>query len=833
LPRSFILPGHPTRYGRDHSFLITHLKLEIEPDFDRNSISGKALFKVSAAGSPISNVEFDAVDMDFSSIRVDGKEASFVRESQSVEVNLGRDVTSEEFVHVELGYSVTPKRGLYFRGPTEKFPDRFTHLFTQGEPEDSKFWFPCYDYPNMRFTTEILVRAPARMTAISNGRLVAVKDEGDKKLWEFSQEIPFSSYLLSIVVGEYERVALAYQGISVEYYVPADRRKDVPRSFEKTPKMIDYFTNATGQKYPYPKYAQVVVSDFMVGGMENITATTLTETTLHDERGHLDFQSDNLVSHELAHQWFGDYLTCKDWSHAWLNEGFATYFNALFREHDEGPDDFQYAMQADFERHAEETSERYQRQIVEKRYWHPDELFDTHIYEKGAWVLNGLRGLLGDELFFLGVKRYVAANKSSLVETSDLRKVLEDVSGLNLERFFEEWLYCPGFPEYEVAYSFDEKNGMAKLDVEQVNSGMDGVPLFTTPIEILFTLKDGSKKSTKVVMAERKSTFFFSLQTQPVNVNFDPKNWILKKLKFCKPKEMFLHQLHNDQNTMERVRAAEALSEIKTDEVVEELSIAIDSDQFWGVKLEAAKYLGKVGSKRALDFLLSKKDHKDHRARRGVAVGLRYFAEMKEGREEALNALVDYVNNDYSYYVRAHAANSLGFFKNSEKAKNALTGAIAQESVNDQVRYRAFLGFAEMKDPMVIPLAKEYLENGKWSPGKLGAIEAAAKSGRGRPEVLELLLSLQTDPDVRVRDEAATSIQYLDDSSAILGLEEWLLKDDDGRVRRRIRETLFVLRQNIRESEKVASLEREVQKVGDEAKKLKEELDSLKSAQKS
>ena len=245
-----------------------------------------------------------------------------------------------------------------------------------------------------------------------------------------------------------------------------------------------------------------------------------------------------------------------------------------------------------------------------------------------------------------------------------------------------------------------------------------------------------------------------------------------------------------------------------------------------------AKYLGKIGTRRALDFLLSKRDHKDHRARRGVAIGLRYFAEMKEGSEEALNQLVYYVNNDYSYYVRAHAANSLGFFKNSERAKNALKEALTQESVNDQVRYRAFLGFAEMKDPKVIPLAKDYLEKGKWFPGKVGAIEATGKSGRGHPQALELLLSLQNDSDVRVRSEAATSVQYLDDPGAIPRLEEWLAKDDDGRTKRSIRETLFVLKQNMRESEKVAALETEVQKVSDEAKKLKDELDSLKRSQK-
>jgi aminopeptidase N len=810
--------------------LIAHMKLEIEPDFDRKSISGKVMHKITPAGAGISSVELDSAELEVKAVRVEGEAADFEVRPKSIKILLGNELQFGQNARVEIEYSGTPRRGLYFRGPTEKFPDRFRHLFTQGEPEDSKYWFPCYDYPNMKFTSEILVLAPPPMTVVSNGRLISVRDAGTKKLWEFSQEVPAPTYLMSIIVGEYERISLAYQGVSLEYFVPATRRDDVARSFEKTPKMVDFFTQVTGQKYPYPKYAQVVVADFMVGGMENISATTLTELTLHDERGHLDFQSDNLVSHELAHQWFGDYLTCKDWSHAWLNEGFATYLNALFREKDEGVDDFQYSMHSNYEKLAEEVEEFYQRQIVEKRYWHPDELFDAHTYEKGSWVLNGLRGLLGDDLFLKAIKRYLAAHKASLVETSDFRQSLEESTGRSLEKFFEEWLYSPGFPEYDATYAYDESAMTADITVEQVNAFQDGTPLFTTPMKLVFTLADKQQKTFAITMQEKKSFFHFSLPSKPLNVSLDPKNWVLKKFRFHKPKDMYLYQLHNDENAMERVRAAEALGEkFRTDDVVEELASVIDADKFWGVKLEAAKYLGKVGSRRALDFLLSKKDHEDHRARRGVGIGLRYFAELEAGRDEALDALIQYVNNDYSYYVRAFAAESLGFFKKSERALEALKAATSQESVNDQVRYRAFLGFAELKSPLVLPLAEDYLKNGRWSWGKIGAVHAVAKSGKGRPEALELLLSLQSDPDARIRGASAAAIAELGDFTIVTQLEEWLAKETEGRTERRLREAIYLLQQNVKETEKVLRLEENVRKLTEEAKKLQDELGTVKA----
>ncbi len=826
MPRSFLLPGQPTRYARDTAFKIEHLRLEIEPDFDSKKISAKASYIIMPVARPISHVELDAAGLEFESITVNGNKASFETRAKSVNVDLGLELSLDSSAEIEIEYQSSPKKGLYFRGPTKDFPGRNVHLFTQGQAEDSKYWYPCYDYPNMRFTSEMIVTSPENMVAVSNGSLVSVDETSDgKKKWHFSQPIPHCSYLLSLIVGDYEKISEERGGLSVEYYVPKDRRSDAPRSFHKTPQMMDFFGRVTGVKYPYPKYAQTVVSDFMFGGMENISATTLTEKTLHDERAHLDFQSENLVSHELAHQWFGDYVTCKDWSHAWLNEGFATYFNALFREYDEGFDDFQYTMQMNFEKLSDDCDERYHRQIVENRYWDPEEMFDSHAYEKGAWVLNGIRGVLGDELFWKAIRKYLATYKVSAVETSDFRKILEEVSGQNFEQFFNDWLYSPGFPNYLADYSLDEKSGLGKLVIEQVNAEVDGTPIFANPFDLVFTFSNGSKKTEKISMTQKKNSFFFSLAEKPVNVSFDPKNWFLKKLKFRKPKEMLLYQLKFDENCVERIRASSELTDYKTQDVIEALTHAIDSDKFWGVQLEVAKNLGKIGTAAALDALLTKKDHKDHRVRRGVAAGLRFFTKLDDN-DRAINTLINYLYTDYSYYVRAYSAHSLGFYPNSEKVFIALREALNQGSVNDQIRYRAFLGFAEMKNRDALPLAYEYLQSGKEYQGRMGAAHAIGKIGKGDARALNELLSAKTVNDNRVRAEAATSVAFLDDTSAIPQLEEWLSSEASGSVRRRLRESINLLRQGSSKDDQ-DKMRKEIQSLEERAKKLEDTVASL------
>ncbi len=834
MPRSFILPGQPLRYARSHEFKIKHTKLEVELDFEQKAITGTALHVVEPVGAPINSIELDSAELFIKSVTVNQREARYQTKARSLRIELGFELTVGNAADVQIQYSAKPRRGLYFREPTAEFPDRKVHAFTQGQSEDSKFWYPCYYYPNMRTETETLITAPSNMIVVSNGKLLEQKQvaNGKKRTWHFQQQVPHPAYLLSLVAGDFKSVQELHRGVELQYVYPEGKDEEAKRSFGNTGRMIDFFEQVTGQEYPYPKYAQSAVADFMFGGMENIGATTLTYRTLHDARAHLDFTSDNLVSHELAHQWFGDLLTCKDWSHAWLNEGFASYFNALWVEHDQGARDFQYYMYNPFEEGLNIELERYHRAIVNKHYWDADELFDAHTYQKGAWVLHGLRGFLGDQLFFQGIKNYVAAHKNSNVETADFRKALERVSGKDLESFFDQWLYSAGYPVYSASYNWNEDQKLVELELEQTNAGSDDTPLFTGPIiELRFTFPDGSNVSKKVGMRDKKQVFYFAFGVPPVNVNIDPQSWILKKLKFEKPKEMYLYQLENDDNVMEKVRAAGELSSFHTQDVVDALCKVIDSnDDFWALRLEAAKALGKMETKEALEALLRRVNHKDHRVRRGVAFALRNFTNLgEEERGKAVEALINILENDEAYFARGYAAGSLGFYKGSERAFAAMKRALEQESINDIVRYRVFQGFSEMNDPRAIALAIEELEKGKWHQGRGMAASCLGKIGKGDPGALKALLLAERIPNVYVKDEAASALGELGDTAIIGDLEAWLSREPEGRTRRRLREAIYLLKTKLLEAEKLAKLNLDLEKLETESKKSEAKLSALEA----
>lgn len=829
LPKSFFLPGQPTRFPRSTPFKIKHTKLEVTLDFEKKSMLGRASHTIEAVGSPIHRVTLDAAELSFRTVKVNGDTVKYSVNARSVEIELGFDLRLGEAATLELEYTATPRRGLYFRGDPGSSDE--IHAFTQGQSEDSKFWFPCFDSPNMRASSELLVTVPQNMVVVSNGKLIGNDGPGagGMKTWHFKEDTPHSSYLTSLVAGDFEKEEENHDGLPLQYFLPKDKLPLAKRSFGKTPRMIDFFEKVTGQKYPYEKYAQTVVTDFMFGGMENISATTLTDRTLHDERAHLDFSSDSLVAHELAHQWFGDLLTCRDWSNAWLNEGFATYFDSLFKEHDLGVEEFQYWMMYSTAMltYIAET-ERYERPIVTKRYWDADELFDYHTYLKGNWALNCLRGTLGDEIFFKGIKLYVSKHKRALVETSDFRKAMEEASGLELELFFEQWLYSPGYPSYSVGYSWNEESKMVELLVEQTNAENEGIPLFSNPIEIRLILDEDKSISKKIKMETKKQAFYFSLDSKPKNVNFDPKNWILKNLKFQKPIDMHIYQLTHDENSMERVRACQELSSFTTGDSLNALSDAIENDKFWGVRLEAAKALGKVGTKKAMEILLSKASHKDHKARRGIAAGLRHFSSI-EGSETAVESLIAYLQNDVSYYARAYAAISLGYYKKSDRAFEALKRNLSQDSFNDIVRFGIFQGFAEMGDQRAVPLAIDYLLHGKHFYGRMYAAYALGKLGRNDAKAIDSLLSMKSDPDTYVKEAAAEGLGMLNDSSLIPSLESWLEAEMEGRVRRMLRESIYNLKQRASESERLSKLDTDVEKLSAQSRKAEERIASLEA----
>src|SRR3990172_8044176 len=359
----FPLPGDRPRYPRDRLFDVRHIRLEVAIDLEARRLWGTCSTTLAAINDGLSRLEFDCVDLAVKSVSLSGGAPLPYEVSDGrLRIDIGSPRAAGEELTVAVEYECTePRRGLYFVAPDEAYPDKPLQAWTQGQDEDSRHWFPCYDYPNEQATSEVIVTVPEGFTTVGNGELVATRTDKSRRTTTFHwrQSVPHVAYLLSLTVGRFAKIEEAWESLPVEYYVPPGREEDGRRAFAKTPKMLAFFSERTSIRYPYAKYAQVAVADFIFGGMEIVSATTVTDRVLHDERAHLDYSADSLVAHELAHQWFGDLFTCRDWSPAWLNEGFATYFDHLFREHDLGTDEFRYALFQDAEEYFREDRERY------------------------------------------------------------------------------------------------------------------------------------------------------------------------------------------------------------------------------------------------------------------------------------------------------------------------------------------------------------------------------------------------------------------------------------------------------------------------------------------
>ncbi len=815
-------------YARDREVDIQHVKLELSVNPERKTLEGTVHINLTPIVNNVTRLQFDAVELDIKDVKLSGKTASFENTGRNLIIDLDKALKTSEQVTVSIKYSGQPRRGLYFIGPDKSYPDRPYQAWTQGEDEDTRYWFPCYDFPNDKATSEVTVTVPQKYTAISNGVLVETKEEKAKgtRTFHWKQDVPHSSYLTSLVVGEYSGIKEKVDNVELQYYVPKGREEDAKRSFEKTPKMVRFFSEYFGVRYPYPKYAQVVVSDFIFGGMENITATTLTENTLHDKRAHLDFTSDDLVAHELAHQWWGDLLTCRDWSHAWLNEGFATYSETLFKEQDLGKDEATSYQLQDLGDYFQEDRERYRRPIVSKTYTEPAELFDRHLYEKGGLVLHALRYYLGDDLFQKGLGVYANTFREKTVETSDFRRAMEDATGKSLESFFDQWVYHAGHPEFKVGYDWDDNALMAKLIVSQTQVAEGETPaVFHTPVDVSFTLSK-SVQTRRITITQRDETFHFSLAEKPKDVEFDPGNWILKTLEFEKPKGMLLHQLQNDKNVIGRIRAAQRLSKHMGEDVIEALKTTALKDPFWGVQAEAARALGVVKTSDAMKALLSCLKTKHPKARRAVVKALGEFRD-----EEAAKALVSVLDEgDASYYVEGEAARSLGKTK-SPKAFDVLKKNLRKESHNEVIRVGVFDGYGELKDPQAIPIVIEWTRYGKPHLARTAATQALGKLGEEKPEVTEHLIRLLDDPWFRVRIEAANSLGDLLETKALDPLNLLVEKELDGRVKRRAREAIRKIQSGREASDEFRLLRDDVDKLREENRQLRERLERIEAVQ--
>lgn len=806
--KKFELPGSRAHYAPTLLFTINHMRLEIEANLEDKAIECEQRLDITILHDTES-IELDAAELKIKSVSAADK-LDFRPIGDKLLVRLGRMFKEESRIKLDISYSAKPRKGFYFVSADKQYPRKQLEAWTQGESTESKYWFPCIDHPQVRFTSEISVIVPSGFTVISNGRLTKVESRSKKQVFHWSETNPHTAYLTSVVIGTYSEIK---QGDLLRYYVPPDRKQDAPRSFEHTPEMVKFFENYLGTKYPYDKYAQVAVQDFVYGGMENASCTTLTLDTIHDKKAHIDFTSEHLVSHELAHQWFGDLVTCRDWQHVLLNEAFATYCEALYWEASRGSEEFQYYMMQIADDYFEEAGARYTRPVVTKIYKHPDDLFDRHTYEKGACVLNMLRHHIGDRYFKRSLKTYLQRFANSTAETDDLRRVIELETGKSLQQFFDQWLYREGHPQLKIEFSADSQ--VAKIKIEQTQAGDP----FDFMLEVKLVFGKGEKLHSFKI-SEKESMFQIPVDRQVEWFSVDPQFKILKTVFTKAPKEMLIQQLQVGDTVVERVEAARALKEDSSDASIDALQETILHGKFWGVAAEAAKSLGLIRTDYAYDALKKCLHVRHPKARRAV---VRAIGEFR--KEESVDLLKPALNGDESYFVESEAATAIGKSK-SKQAIAILKKAAETTSFQNIIAQGAIAGLKEFGgDKEIGAFLMEKSRYGHHHRVREAATFALAKFIDSNPSVLDQLKVLLSDKWFRVRINACRAFADAETVKAIPDLT-WVAEHDlDHRVRRVADECISMIKDAAKKPKEVAQMREEIEKVKSKNLELLQKMD--------
>jgi aminopeptidase N len=595
--RQFSPPGTERKYERSRPFQIRHLALDLTVDEKSCSVSGSATLHVERRAPSGESLRLDAIGFDIQSISLElpkkqakplSAESDYSYDGEEIVIQLPASFDSGKITVV---YLATPRLGLYFLEPDAKVPDRPRQVWSQCQDEDGSHWFPCQDKPHVKMTLELRATVKGGWTVLSGGELVEKKTpKNGPWMFHYRLDVPTPAYLVTLVAGEFdewsETLTLpSKKEIPLRYLVPKGAQADGKRAFSRTAAAIELFSRKTGVDYPFNRYSQIVVSDFIFGGMENTTATTMYEHILIDRKAALDIDSHDLVAHELAHQWFGDLVTCRDWSHAWLNEGFATYFEHVEREERLGLDEYEHNVTSDLNVYLTEARGQYQRPIVCRDYEEPIDLFDRHLYQKGGLVLHMLRRRLGEDSFWGGVQNYLSKHRGGIVETNDLMRVLEETSGLSLEKFFDQWVYRPGHPELKVKIAFD--SGLLTVDVEQTQKEQD-VAIFELSFEI--EVDDGSTTTLHArTIDERKSSIVVRLKNRPKSVTIDPNYLLCAPIVLSAPTDLLKNLLSDGTRARARRMAATALGKKHGPDVVAALIACLKNEkETWMVRAKAA-----------------------------------------------------------------------------------------------------------------------------------------------------------------------------------------------------------------------------------------------------
>jgi aminopeptidase N len=522
-------------FNRARAYDAEHYIVRVQFDRPAKKVLGDTTIRFRPLTDNFTTAEFDSVGISYTSVVAEpaGTSLKFRTAGDKVVVTLDRSYSAKDTVTLRFKHSATPRKGVYFV-EAESENGREVHseqIWTQGEADEARHWFPSFDFPSDKATFEQFITANDGETVIGNGEVLETAKAPDGKvIHHFRMNVPSPTYLLSFVIGKYIRVDDKYRDVPLGYYVYPGGEPVARKAYGNTREMMRVFESLTGVNYPFNKYDQTVVAGFAFGGMENITATTMADTEIYSVNHPLFAAGvEDLVSHELAHSWFGNLVTCKNWAELWLNEGFATFMEASFREKMYGRRNYLVKILRDAQTFIIDDEVHTKRNaLFNQNADNIAELFDrpATIYSKGGAVLHTLREEIGNEAFWKGVNIYLNRHKFGNVESSDLQKAMEEASGRDLAWFFDQWVYMGGYPKLDVKQAWNPSTSTLAVTVSQVQKVDRLTPAaFRLPMDVDFVIGT-EKRREKLNVSKRTETFSYKLAGRPKTISVDPDDKI-------------------------------------------------------------------------------------------------------------------------------------------------------------------------------------------------------------------------------------------------------------------------------------------------------------------
>jgi len=762
--QGFSAPDAKRSYAPDLSLEPKHIELRLRFDLAKKTATGSVTTTVRANRAGARSLRLDGIG--FEDVTVEGAEGRY--DGEAIHLTWADAFAEGEERKVTVAYTVrSPITGLSFASEDI--------VVTDNETERARYWLPCVDYPTIRTTYDFHLTAASDLTILANGLRQSETDNGDgTRTAHWILDYPCPSYLCCLAIGRFvEAQDGEYNGRAIAHYAPAGfEAADLRTTFAGTAKMIAWLEDRLGAEFPFPKYYQFLAPG-IGGAMENISLVSwdqqyLCDPAIHPENGWI-VESINL--HEMSHSYFGDAIVCRHFEHSWLKESWATYMETVWQTDVHGKDRGDYDLHRNARLYMAEAA-RYVRPIVTRTYDSSWDLFDLHLYPGGAWRIHMLRHIMGDDAFWAAVRDYVGSYMGSVVETDDFRHKLEKHSGLNLTRFFDQWILGRGYPKLKAKFSHDSEKGEGKLVVEQKQvDEKRGVGLFSFPLDVRWEDDDGEHTLTLQIEEARSSTLF-PTKGKPRQISLDPESKVLFSLEFNPGDDLLKRTLTEAGEIRTRIWAAEEL--IGTGRVANLKAVgeAMATEPFWGVRVAVGGALAKSKLGPAAPVLAAMLEREEEpKALRHLAVSCGAFRD--ERLATALRARLDRPSGPLA---RSAMLESLGR-QRAEDDSDRIEAALSETSSHDHVRRGALRGLAGIGTRHAWDVIESHLEYGVVPDdtrvaGALALGSCGAQLGRlVRTETAERLADLTRDPVPRVAMAAARALPMLYETLAIPALE--------------------------------------------------------------